>query len=476
MLKSNPPAFLYCLPEIYLVNFTKLLSLRSFHGTGPTLLRLQDWESVLNCINLLSRIISYALQTRTGQFPLLTQFFEETLRTFDWKSQLLWYNIARDLTRCTLTVPKCFFQITGALDDLFICDEDTDAAQESEGWHEIFMACKLSTKLSDELFMHAEQWTYNLLLLWNHPYEDTIIKSSLFYALHPSTSLSVSLEYPNLILNFLGKLYDSYAGVHEVIREFNGYEQQDMIPIIQDLSDYGTRQYFIILYITLLLKNNMTKTEGRDEKQDDYYVACLIKVLQGMENWGDISPPPLSYSNLKTRIIKSGLIRKIHQETSEDPSPGNMTGANVPTEPKVVHYPLLDTPEFKSQRALSIICFYHLCSLFKDHEISITQKQALERLIILIMEGFIDTSSRQEFHRMLAQQPKKRITTWRKKKCEYKFVMTMRPAVTSAEEKLLRPVIVETIPNHKRIIQALKLSPKNHNTKSTKPNYLYFNN
>lgn len=77
------------------------------------------------------------------------------------------------------------------------------------------------------------------MLLWNHPYEDTIIKSSLFYALHPSTSLSVSLEYPNLILNFLGKLYDSYAGVHEVIREFNGYEQQDMIPIIQDLSDYG---------------------------------------------------------------------------------------------------------------------------------------------------------------------------------------------------------------------------------------------
>lgn len=78
-----------------------------------------------------------------------------------------------------------------------------------------------------------------MLLLWNHPYEDTIIKSSLNYALHPATSLSVSVEYPNLIIHFLERLYESYVGVHRVIKEFNGYEQQEMIPIIQNLSENG---------------------------------------------------------------------------------------------------------------------------------------------------------------------------------------------------------------------------------------------
>lgn len=80
--KSDPPAFLYCSPEIYVVCFTKLLALRSFHDTGTVLLRLQDWESVLNCIQHVSVIISYALQTRIEQFPLLAQLFKETLQTF----------------------------------------------------------------------------------------------------------------------------------------------------------------------------------------------------------------------------------------------------------------------------------------------------------------------------------------------------------------------------------------------------------
>lgn len=137
-----------------------------------------------------------------------------------------------------------------------------------------------------------------MLLLWNHPYEDITVKASLEYALHPKTSLSVSIEYPNLLLHFLGKLYDSNTSIHKVIRGYNGYEQKDMIPIIQDLSEYGkhggrssttaglivffvgTRQYFIILYITFLLENNIKKSEGHDDKQDNYYVSCLIKVIQ----------------------------------------------------------------------------------------------------------------------------------------------------------------------------------------------------
>lgn len=89
-----------------------------------------------------------------------------------------------------------------------------------------------------------DKWMYNLLLLWNHPYEDTIVRASLEHVLHPKTSLSVSIEYPDLLLHFLGKLYDSYTDVHKVIREYGGYEKEEMIPIIQDISEAGMYFFF----------------------------------------------------------------------------------------------------------------------------------------------------------------------------------------------------------------------------------------
>lgn len=193
-----------------------------------------------------------------------------------------------------------------------------------------------------------------------------------------------------------------------------------------------------------------------------------------MENWGEISPEPSSYLNLKTRMSDRNVLENLIQETLEDSTTRNTTKTTTPTEPDIVYYPLLDTPELISRRALSILSFYHLCSLFKEHEIDDTQKQALERLIILIMEGFIDMSSRQDFQRMLSQQPKNRITIWKKKRNATRFVMAMRPAVTLSEEKLLRPVIVETVPNYKRILKALGLSPAENENTPTTPNYLYF--
>lgn len=82
MSKSDLPAFLYCSPETHLVSLTKILSLRSLHNDEPLLLRLQDWESALNCINHFSVIIRYAVQTNIEKFPLLSKFFNETLQTF----------------------------------------------------------------------------------------------------------------------------------------------------------------------------------------------------------------------------------------------------------------------------------------------------------------------------------------------------------------------------------------------------------
>lgn len=219
-----------------------------------------------------------------------------------------------------------------------------------------------------------------------------------------------------------------------------------------------------------------------------------------MENWGDISQPPTSYIKLKLKMTNNNTSTDINKEAYDDikqetyddlkqVTDDNITQeaersvkredekeTSINAEPKVVYYPLLDTAELTSQRALSVITFYHLCSLFKKYKIDENQKEALERLLLLIMEGLIDMPSRQNFQRMLKQQPKSRITNWKKKKSDSKFILSMRPAVTSIEDKLLKPVIVETIPNYERILQALGLSPTEGETEIKKSQYLYFLN
>ncbi|KAI9335885.1 hypothetical protein BD770DRAFT_246604 [Pilaira anomala] len=283
MSKSDLPAFLYCSPEMFLLCLTNILNLRLMDGSEQVLLKLQDWELALNIIKKISTIVQYVMETCIDHFPLIYQFFKETLLEFDWKTQLLWYNTTQYILKRPLKVPVAFFRITGGLNEMFVEDPNDTMVQVPEqirGWIEVFTACKLSTKITDNLFEQADRWMYNLLLLWNHPYEDTIVRASLEYVLHPKTSLSVSIEYPNLLLHFLDKLYDSFIDVDQAIRDYEGYESQEMIPIIQNLSRFGTRQYFIVLYIIFLLKDNINKSQENEDKQDNYYVSNLIKLLQ----------------------------------------------------------------------------------------------------------------------------------------------------------------------------------------------------
>lgn len=84
-----------------------------------------------------------------------------------------------------------------------------------------------------------DQWTYNLLLLWKHPNEDPLLLKCLQHVLHPKFSLSVSIEYKNLLVHFLNKVYESFPGVHQVIQEYEGYEDAQMLPIIQNLTETG---------------------------------------------------------------------------------------------------------------------------------------------------------------------------------------------------------------------------------------------
>ncbi|KAI9259156.1 hypothetical protein EDC94DRAFT_612496 [Helicostylum pulchrum] len=472
MSKSDFPAFLYCSPETYLVCLTKLLKLRLLDNLQPVVLRLQDWESALHIIKRLSIILEYVMETHCEHFSSVYQFFRDTLLEFDWKTQLLWYNVTHRIIKRPLQVPMAFFRITGGLNDLFIKECNDDSVQTSEkleGWFQVFTACKLSTNLTDELFEHMDKWMYNLLLLWNHPYEDTIVRASLEHVLHPKTSLSVSIEYPDLLLHFLGKLYDSFIDVHTVIREYGGYEKEEMNPIIQDISEVGTKQYFIILYIILLLKDNINRSTEMSDKQDNYYVSGLVKLLQNFTNWANISQADTSYNELKSKTKADTISDLVENQNSL---------SAVDMEPKVVYYPLLDTQDLKSNRALSVITFYHLCSIIQDKTLDEVQQQAIERLMIQITEGLIDMPSRQHFQRMLQQQPKNRIVHWKKRKSDYKFVMLMRPALMPSEEKLLGSVVLDSVPSYKRMAEALGLNVlnKEEETSFKKPQYLYFLN
>jgi hypothetical protein len=173
---SDLPAVLYCSPETYLVYLSDIIALRFLHNERQ-LIKLQDWESTLKIVNSFSVIIEFGLRSsKPDDFPLLNQFFAETLYNYGkelleeifhsflyscefllgWKSQLLWYNITRAMTnKQPIKIPNAFFRITGALDDVFIVDntqQPIKATTGLEGWYDLFTACRISTRLTNELF------------------------------------------------------------------------------------------------------------------------------------------------------------------------------------------------------------------------------------------------------------------------------------------------------------------------------------
>jgi hypothetical protein len=61
-----------------------------------------------------------------------------------------------------LLVPRALFQITGELDNVFHVYPKAEVLQaattsDMEGWYDLFEACKMSTKLTDELFRVSMQ-------------------------------------------------------------------------------------------------------------------------------------------------------------------------------------------------------------------------------------------------------------------------------------------------------------------------------
>jgi hypothetical protein len=160
---------------------------------------------------------------------------------------------------------------------------------------------------------------------------------------------------------------------------------------------------------------------------------------------------------------------------STNASSSTETAALVNKEPEIIYYPLLNTEQSISDRALSILTLFHLCSLslkFKNRDE--TQRDAITRLILQVTEGLIDTDSRQHFQRMLQQQPKSRIVNWKKKsKTNGGRMMKMRPVITLEEEGLLKPAIT-CMHNADEVLQALGLIQSNSNKNNNSNQALYF--
>ncbi|KAI7906298.1 uncharacterized protein BX663DRAFT_188563 [Cokeromyces recurvatus] len=131
----------------------------------------------------------------------------------------------------------------------------------------------------------------------------------------------------------------------------------------------------------------------------------------------------------------------------------------------ICYYPLLVDAEMKSDRALSILTLVHLITLMNKLEPMLAD--IVRRLVMQVIEGLIDTDSRQQFERMIQQQPKSRYISWKKRvKCTPHLCREMkkRPVLMQEERELLKAIITE-----EALDQVLELNQTENDDKS-----LYF--
>lgn len=126
----------------------------------------------------------------------------------------------------------------------------------------------------------------------------------------------------------------------------------------------------------------------------------------------------------------------------------------------------------RSDRALAILTLYHLSSI----DVNETQSDVIHLLVMQIVEGLVDMESRQQFERMLQQQPKKRVANYKKKtkmndnRCKK---MRLRPIINSEEAELLKPVLLAK-QAHDGLSQALGLHMYNSDDNDQDQKTLYF--
>lgn len=71
-----------------------------------------------------------------------------------WQAQFSWFDIIFPAFIKSTRVPKALLEITGELNGLFTLDTKNNAISmgKMDGWYDLFTVCRLSTRLTDEIF------------------------------------------------------------------------------------------------------------------------------------------------------------------------------------------------------------------------------------------------------------------------------------------------------------------------------------
>ncbi|KAI9274518.1 hypothetical protein BDA99DRAFT_497785 [Phascolomyces articulosus] len=283
--------------------------------------------------------------------------------------------------------------------------------KDSEGWPTLFEACKLSSCFIKLLFAAKDYWAYSLMLLWNHPNDDTLVTHNLKQVLYPSISSSTSQEYEQLLVRFLGELYDSFDTAGKAIREYP-YPNQDLPEFVKLINNSDARIFWIVLYICKLLKE-----EGVSTADNLTYSLGIIKAFNKCHTWA--KPFHISKEQLNSlrsfrdtifndEIMCENIAKLWDPEGQETDDMNNAMTIDV-------FYPFMN-PDHRSKQILSILTFCQLCDVFHHHRKNADIREILRVSILQIIEGLQANEERGWFRELAASQTKSRLENWRKEK------------------------------------------------------------
>ncbi|KAG0791569.1 hypothetical protein G6F57_005066 [Rhizopus arrhizus] len=440
---------------------------RSKRHQLPACLTLKDKERILSYIEKLSACIREVIR-RFGLSPgWETEMLLEALKHEpDYQNLLIW----NDNLNC-FSYFKVLEELKHKLDTY---RWRIDISREE--WNQIFKVCMLSKDMANRIFKDDEslEWKENLKLLSKHPYECEIIKQGFRQALHPGYGFSLAPLFPKLLVHFLCLLFEA-SSVKDILLNYQ-YTNFGMNYLIQRLTHSDLKQFFTILYTTQLIQDQLNESSLCEDDNDYYYVVSLIKAIRDLNVWSKMChfENSLSYGQLKELLKNdSNEVNEFNYitETDSDMRSTRETSQSEQNQTTLVtrlHYPILDQ-EMISKRALSLLTIICLCSLsplVNDNEMI---RIMLFNLILQITEGLIDQNAQKDFEVMLSNQPKSRVTRWKKSK-NPKRLLLLRPALTS-DERVFMVHFLKKVDDSGQILQAFGLMD-NSSLDDNKPLYI----
>ena len=165
----------------------------------------------------------------------------------DWRTCMTWsdfqYSISSNQDQMNTFKINIPVQLEAIVNDLggtcYSYQPRNVQPSDDDGWSMLFEGCKLSICFTTQLFAAKDYWAYHLMLLWNHPNDDTFVSQHLKQALYPSLASSTTYEYEQLLVRFLGELYESFDTAGNAIREYSNYANQGIKTLTELLNDSG---------------------------------------------------------------------------------------------------------------------------------------------------------------------------------------------------------------------------------------------